>query len=286
MTRAIVRVMSDEERALAAAMLELEARRTCAASLQAEQATLTQTLERFAGECHLRFSALFAELDHLRRAVALCERKIARLRGQPRSRPLDDVDPEPEPEPDEDDPQWTAGPRGGRFERSGSTRPAREDPATTAELRRLYLELARRHHPDLATDEAERERRQELMLRVNAAFRARDVAALRALASEAEAADGPPLRSAGERLAWVRREIARLDRVIEDLRLELIDLRLGESGRLWTRAEAGKPVVDELGEDLKREVASQKLRLGDLTAIQERLERLGKAARRRAARTA
>jgi hypothetical protein len=278
-------VLSKEERALPGALLLLAARRERVAALQAELASQTHILERFAAECQLRLASLFAELDHLRHAIAACERRIARLRSEARSAPSPDPDPEPE---FDDEADWESGADARHFRRrSGDDRPpTEEDAETAAELKRLYLELARRHHPDLAADAVDRERRQELMLRVNAAFRERDLDALRALADEAEAADAPPTRSPAERLAWTRREIYRLEGLIADLCGELHELRFGETGRLWQRHQAGEPILDHLADQLRRETASQRLRLGDLTALQDRLARVAKSARRKAAQTA
>ncbi|NED08307.1 hypothetical protein G3I55_42540, partial [Streptomyces sp. SID6648] len=52
------------------------------------------------------------------------------------------------------------------------------------EARKLYRELARKAHPDLAQEEAERVRREEFITRVNAAYAAGDAARLRELAEE------------------------------------------------------------------------------------------------------
>src|SRR5688572_26700785 len=145
-TRAIVRVMTEDERLLAAALLGIESRRLRAAGLQADLARLTLALERFAAECHLRLASVFAELDHLKRSIAMTERRILRLRGQ--DRPKRVPPPEDNPEDEADD-----GADPGRFRRRrGDPPPTAADAETAAELRRLYLELARRYHPDLATD--------------------------------------------------------------------------------------------------------------------------------------
>ena len=105
------------------------------------------------------------------------------------------------------------------------------------------------------------------MQRVNEAFRARDLAALRALAREAEAADpGFAARPAGERLAWARAELARLDEVLAELRGELGQLRAGEVHRLWRRHEAGEPVLDALEDDLQTRLAAEGRRLDRVIA--------------------
>ena len=282
-TFSIERVLTEDERALATALIELDRRRRRIAGCRAELDAFRQTLERFAAECQLKLASLFAELDHLRDAIALCERRIARLRGQARETASDD---------DSDDPFADDGPNWEEVDPGGPgdddifrTRrvPDLEDPETTAELRRAYLELARRFHPDLAGDEAERARRQELMLRINTAYHERDLDALITLALYTEPSEAPPLRSVAERLAWTRREIVRLEEQALDLRVELTSLRLGESGRLWQRHLAGENVLDELAANLRSEARRQRFRLNDLTALQDRLQRASRLGRRRTA---
>jgi hypothetical protein len=54
----------------------------------------------------------------------------------------------------------------------------------SAEVRRVFRRLARRCHPDLAEDAADRQMREEFMRRVNEAFRRADLGALRRLEEE------------------------------------------------------------------------------------------------------
>ncbi|GAA1358611.1 J domain-containing protein [Streptomyces beijiangensis] len=79
------------------------------------------------------------------------------------------------------------------------------------EARKLYRELARKAHPDLAQDEAERERRDEFITRVNAAYGRGDERLLRELAEEWAAGPVPPAAQPSEseelyaRLEWLSR---------------------------------------------------------------------------------
>ncbi|GLF96674.1 hypothetical protein [Streptomyces yaizuensis] len=59
------------------------------------------------------------------------------------------------------------------------------------EARKLYRELARRAHPDLAREEGERIRREEFITRVNGAYALGDTDALRVLADEWDAGPVP-----------------------------------------------------------------------------------------------
>ncbi|MFD6421206.1 hypothetical protein [Streptomyces sp. NPDC060198] len=79
------------------------------------------------------------------------------------------------------------------------------------EARKLYRELARKAHPDLARDEADRQRRDEFIARVNAAYGRGDVSLLKELAAEwaADPVLPPVLLSESEelyaRLEWLSR---------------------------------------------------------------------------------
>ena len=155
--------------------------------------------------------------------------------------------------------------------------------AIAAQIKRVYLELARRYHPDLAKNDDDRAKRQEIMLKVNQAFHERDLDTLVAIKRDADAADGPNgLPSVAARLAWSLRELDRLDDVIADLNTELATIRASESGRLWRSFAAGEPVFDRLAVDLRTELNRQRTRLADLTDIQNAISARAKRAARRA----
>lgn len=100
------------------------------------------------------------------------------------------------------------------------------------EARRLYRELARRAHPDLAQDAAEKERRGDFIARVNAAYAAGDVAALMALDDEwAAGAGGAPEVAPPDRVEWLRGRLALLTARQEQLVAErdaLLDSPMGQ----------------------------------------------------------
>jgi curved DNA-binding protein CbpA len=58
------------------------------------------------------------------------------------------------------------------------------DAATEAQIKKLYRQLCRRFHPDLTQDAAERVWRTEMMTAVNAAYAARSLVELQALAEK------------------------------------------------------------------------------------------------------
>ena len=254
----LVRVFTQEDRAYAHALLEIEARRRIVADLQDQLADLTHNLNRFAAEAQIRFASVFAELDYVRRAISLCERRIARLRGKPKQAPTP-------PEPEDDG--WSTADAAFRSARDGGKIDTSDAAAAiAAEIKRVYLELARRYHPDLAQSDDDRAKRQEMMLKVNQAFHDRDLETLVAIQRDAEAADGPHrLPTVAARLAWSLRELDRLDGVIGDLNEELATIRASESGRLWRSLASGEPVFDRLGVDIRTELNRQRTRLAELS---------------------
>jgi hypothetical protein len=72
--------------------------------------------------------------------------------------------------------------------------PPKPPPLTAARLKKLYRDLARRYHPDLAVDEADRAYRTAKMTAINDAYKAGSLVEMMALAEEKEAA---PLVGAG-----------------------------------------------------------------------------------------
>jgi hypothetical protein len=151
-------------------------------------------------------------------------------------------------------------------------RPPEPDPAAEADLKRLYRLLARRHHPDLTTNPAEKERRAAVMAKVNAAYSARDQAALRRLA-EAPAAEplpaAPPApKTRATILAELRAEIERLDALALALEQELDVLAASPSIRLKLDAvfarRAGRDLLADMAADLQAAIQRAE---GEITAL-------------------
>lgn len=270
----IVKQQTPEEREYARYLTEVETRKRRAAHLQAELEERRVELGRFEAEYHARAGTLFVELDRVRLAIDEYERRIARLTTDPTADPNrieEDVQREfrhrhEDIRQDEDETR--------RYERVFERDQARPqlDEAGEEEIVRLYRELARRFHPDLARTDEERRRREPLMQRINAAFQERKIAALRALQSEAAAEDPAFERwSFGEKLVWAIREVARLDGVIAARESELTALRTADSFVLWQRDLNGEDVLKRPERDLRRDVAAARDRLAQLVSTYRHL---------------
>jgi chromosome segregation ATPase len=141
--------------------------------------------------------------------------------------------------------------------------------AQEAEIKTLYRALAKRFHPDLATDPAEKEWRAGMMARVNAAYEARDLNALHALAHEPDRPPPPPAPKTREQVvAELRAEVARLDGVIADLERRLDQLAETPAVQLKLDAklarQSGRDLLAEMEAELRAEIAKAEEELAAL----------------------
>jgi predicted nucleic acid-binding Zn-ribbon protein len=171
---------------------------------------------------------------------------------------------------DEDLPAAARGERGWRFSGEEAAASGRYRYHKTAEtprpvlaaeqqaaLKQLYRQLARRFHPDLAVEEADRAYRTDLMMVINAAYAAGDLAALQRLADEPDIA--PRASHTDEELAAaLQREINHCRRRLAEIAAELATLEGHESARLLRRAERaaaeGRDLLAEYAADLRRRI--------------------------------
>ncbi|WP_408058915.1 hypothetical protein [Streptomyces zaomyceticus] len=132
------------------------------------------------------------------------------------------------------------------------------------EVRRLFRELARKAHPDLAREDEERKRREEFITRVNAAYARGDEALLRELSAEWEAGPTP----AEERLSESEELYARLEWLAErkDL-LSALARELEESAigaMLRMAPDDPDRLLEEIAEQLLTQVSERENELAEL----------------------
>ncbi|MFI5616076.1 J domain-containing protein [Streptomyces sp. NPDC051567] len=135
------------------------------------------------------------------------------------------------------------------------------------EVRRLYRELVRRAHPDLAQDEAERGRRDAFIARVNAAYGRGEEGLLRELAEEWAAGPVPETAAPGgsgelyARLEWLTRRKELLSVVAR----ELEDSAIGSMLRM--APEDPDRLLEEIAEQLLGQVSAREAELAALAAL-------------------
>lgn len=267
MTTAIARAQTPEDRAYAQYLVEIEARKRRVAELQAEIEALRLALGRFEAEYHARVGVLFVELDRVRLQIAEYERRIALLES--------DLAPDPAAVEHDIDERFREQREEVRAEEEETRRYERVyqrerelprlDRDAEDRAKRLYCELAKRFHPDLARTEEERRQREAMMQRVNAAFHARDLSTLEAMRAEAEVTDAAfEERSIGDKLVWAIREVARLDGITTALESDLAAIKKSDTHRLWQQDNGGDRVIEQLEASLKNDIEREHRRLAAL----------------------
>jgi hypothetical protein len=272
----IVRALPPAEQQYQRHLITIGERRRDLANLERDLIALRDAVTGFEALAQARLGELFTELRRLEGATADFSHRVARLRAALDTRELDELDLD---EFDLEDEDLLAGaPFGGPGGRGVPRGPhvpaaARRWLATeAAEAKRLYIDLAKRLHPDLARDDEERQRRERIMQRVNEAFRLRDLAGLRAVHLESVAEDpGWAERPVTDRLTWAEEEMRRLGVALEEARLAMARLRGGELFRLYTRYEAGDPVFADLRTRIEERIATENRRLDRLKSSYRRL---------------
>ncbi|MEO3751636.1 hypothetical protein [Streptomyces sp. B6B3] len=133
------------------------------------------------------------------------------------------------------------------------------------EARKLYRDLVRSCHPDLAADESERARRETFLVRVNDAYALGDADALRALTAEWEAGPRPPematlreLEELAARLEW----LARRKDLLAEAVAELEQSAIGSMLRMAQDDPDG--LLSEIAADLHRTLATREAELSTL----------------------
>ncbi|MEW2630294.1 hypothetical protein AB0903_01185 [Streptomyces sp. NPDC048389] len=132
------------------------------------------------------------------------------------------------------------------------------------EARKLYRELVRRSHPDLAQDDTERARREEFITRVNAAYGLGDESGLRELAEEWAAGPVPAAPRPSERdelyarLEW----LAQRKELLTVVARELEESAIGAMLRM--APDDPDRLLEEIAEQLLAQVAEREAELAGL----------------------
>jgi ABC-type transporter Mla subunit MlaD len=147
-----------------------------------------------------------------------------------------------------------------------------------AKIKGLYRQLARRFHPDLAFNENDRAYRTDLMMAINAAYSAGDLAELERLGTEPDSISRDP-QTLEELALTLEREVDRCRRRLAEIATELARLESHKSAQLMKRAEraaaAGRDLLAELAADFRRRIAEKMVERDILETQLEEIEREG-----------
>ncbi len=135
-------------------------------------------------------------------------------------------------------------------------------------LKSLYREVAKCVHPDLATDENERARRQRLMAEANRAYGEGDEERLEAILREWQSSpesikgDGP-----GAELVRIIRKIAQVENRLQAIEVKITELKTNDLYKLKTKEEEsekeGRDLLKEMASQVGKEIADARKRLDE-----------------------
>jgi hypothetical protein len=247
-----LQIQRPEERELETKRAELSALETVLAEREVELASLRAQLGSFEHKYLAEVGLRYAELDELRAQVA--ERAAA---DHP------------------DDPRLQEAARRARAHAKATRStvgPGRAHPqkayVPTAEMNRLYREVARRVHPDLTTDDADRVKRQELMALANQAYMRGDEPALARVFETYECSpESVNGEGAGADLVRMIRRISQVKSRLDEIEVELKTLLSSDAKRLHEQFDAaareGLDLFSSLAKRVDAEIALAQVALRD-----------------------
>jgi hypothetical protein len=129
------------------------------------------------------------------------------------------------------------------------------------ELKRLYRKLARRYHPDLASDPVERTYRTEKMAALNEAYGARSLVEMSALAAEPTrqfAQDAQIGQTEDQMLSALQQELNQIERRIREIKFKMSNIHHRDSVELSLKAKLaqrmGRDLLGEMASDLRKRI--------------------------------
>lgn len=147
--------------------------------------------------------------------------------------------------------------------------PARAVPSQ--ELKSLYREVAKRVHPDLSSDPADRKIRQRLMAEANLAYELGDVSRLKRILEEYECSpETVPGEGTAAELVRVIRKITQVKSRLIDIEQEAVAVTGSELAKLKAKSEAqerqGRDLLAEMAAQVDMQIAEARQRLSGASA--------------------
>ena len=254
MTKQIVRVKTPEEEELENKRAQLAGLESQLAERELELATLRAELGAFERR-YLRIVGLrYAQLDKL-------EAEIAEYfaRQKPKNREAKERAQHARAQARE------SGEATGQAESFDET----EDFVPSDTLKRLYHDIARRMHPDMADDPEDRKRRESIMAEATNAYERGDEDRLREILSEWESSpESVKGEGAGVELVRVIRKIAQVKRRLKAIAVQISQVAEAELHQLKTKvddaAREGRDLLAEMAQSLDAQLEDATQRLTEL----------------------
>lgn len=151
-------------------------------------------------------------------------------------------------------------------EATGQVEEAFEEFIPSDTLKKLYREVAKRIHPDLAEGDYARLKREELMAKANRAYQEGDSEKLRAILAVWE--DSPESvkgEGAGAELVRLVRKIAQVEGRLRTIELEMAQLKQSDLYELKSKVEKaeiqGRNLLSEMAAKVEKKISNAKERL-------------------------
>lgn len=144
------------------------------------------------------------------------------------------------------------------------------DAATEAQIKKLYRQLCRRLHPDLTQDAAERAWRTEMMTAVNAAYAARSLVELQALAEKPDRSPAAETGTDEHRLAALNDKLQQIQRRLREVEQEIRRLTNSEMIQMSLEVKLaqrqGRDLLAEVAADVEQDLGRKRAELDFLLA--------------------
>ena len=238
---------------------------------EAELVDLRAETYAFRLEYDTRIGRRVAELEEVEAEIERCQRRISEYREWGPGGPPHTLDGTPYISVEEQYRRTWQQP-----ETPPPPRPAGPvSAATEARIKRLYRQLCRRFHPDLAQDAAERAWRTEMMTAVNAAYAARSLVELQALAETSDRSLSAETGTDEQRLSALRDRLQQVERRLREVAQEIRDLTnspaIGLSLDVKLARRQGRDLLAEMAADVEKELAQKRVELDLMLAYMKQL---------------
>jgi len=174
--------------------------------------------------------------------------------------------------------EFRAGAESARERAQGSAKATEDDDLDISEdevfkpsenLKKLFRQVAKKIHPDLASDEKEKSRRHELMAKLNLAYDRLDEDAINAVLLEWEAGHHPEKNETlGVKLVKIVRQVAQVKKRLSRIEEELVEIKNSGMHQLMNKmAEAektGRDLLEEMAVSVDEKINSIKSKVRDL----------------------
>jgi len=139
------------------------------------------------------------------------------------------------------------------------------------ELKKLYRDVAKRIHPDLAADQADRAQRERFMAGANRAYQEGDIGALRRILVEYESSpESVTGTGVAADLVRVIRQIRQAQQRLAQIEIEVAALCDSEIAKLKARAEElsgeGRELFAEIADGVKAQIEIERHRFEEVSA--------------------